>query len=509
LTIFKASYRPNLTNADITNNEFGDLLYSLLMLGVSERLEGDVVVEFLQQLLGLLDCPSHIPSLLTDLLLVIDADISCSDSKSQKKHFINLVSSLVCIIGEDLLKERLDMDTLELAGLIPSKSNYNQKYVKTKTKLFYKQQKFNLYREESEGYSKLISELGHESLIGVPPNKVLDSIKSLIGRFSLDPNRVLDVILQVFECHLQDKAFFVSLLKLYPCDVTTFINILGFKYHTYHQVEGDQSKATPSSLYKLTAILLQAGLIELELLAPHLSLSDDELQDLHKSIMEIAQSIVKKATIVSLVDKTDEEKEKELKQTQIKKEEQLKLLSTEYNQILGVCHGCLLEGDWAMARRIIDGLPSHIAMGCPIIVDALCQMLNYLVEPIYRQHAPRGTTSTMTYTLPVDQCHTFDDLLPTAVEMCYTLGPQLYTHPVLLCKIIRVIKAYLKLLLSSNTNDGQIKALTPELMENVLLRWFITIIDRVILPSLSLLHCNCGMAEEVWSMLRLLPYETR
>lgn len=34
-------------------------------------------------------------------------------------------------------------------------------------------------------------------------------------------------------------------------------------------------------------------------------------------------------------------------------------------------------------------------------------------------------------------------------------------------------------------------------------------IDRVILPSLSLLHCNCGMAEEVWSMLRLLPYETR
>lgn len=41
------------------------------------------------------------------------------------------------------------------------------------------------------------------------------------------------------------------------------------------------------------------------------------------------------------------------------------------------------------------------------------------------------------------------------------------------------------------------------------MRAFISVIDEVILPSLSLLNCNCGMAEEVWSMIRLLPYETR
>ena len=44
-------------------------------------------------------------------------------------------SSSQCVVGEDLLKERLDMDTLELSGFITSKNNYNQKYVKTKTKL--------------------------------------------------------------------------------------------------------------------------------------------------------------------------------------------------------------------------------------------------------------------------------------------------------------------------------------------------------------------------------------
>ena len=45
----------------------------------------------------------------------------------------------------------------------------------------YKQQKFNLFREESEGYSKLIAELGHERPLNVSASLILDRIKSLIG----------------------------------------------------------------------------------------------------------------------------------------------------------------------------------------------------------------------------------------------------------------------------------------------------------------------------------------
>ena len=61
-----------------------------------------------------------------------------------------------------------------------------------------------------------------------------------IGRFSLDPNRALDVILEAFERHLEDKAFFVSLLSLYPCEKSTFVNILGFKFQA-HQVDNVHS----------------------------------------------------------------------------------------------------------------------------------------------------------------------------------------------------------------------------------------------------------------------------
>lgn len=42
-----------------------------------------------------------------------------------------------------------------------------------------------------------------------------------------------------------------------------------------------------------------------------------------------------------------------------------------------------------------------------------------------------------------------------------------------------------------------------------LIRHFLSVLDEVILPSLSLLLCNCGIAEEVWAMVKLLPYATR
>ena len=45
----------------------------------------------------------------------------------------------------------------------------------------YKQQKFNLFREESEGYSKLVSELGHERRPVKAVPTILDNIRSLIG----------------------------------------------------------------------------------------------------------------------------------------------------------------------------------------------------------------------------------------------------------------------------------------------------------------------------------------
>ena len=53
------------------------------------------------------------------------------------------------------------------------------------------------------------------------------------GCFDLDPNRVIDVMLESFECrpHLQD--FYLPLLRSYVSDAVTLCHILGFRFHFY------------------------------------------------------------------------------------------------------------------------------------------------------------------------------------------------------------------------------------------------------------------------------------
>ena len=65
--------------------------------------------------------------------------VPCNDECIGKTNSYMYMYVCLCdfqnVIGEELLKERLDMETLESSALVASKNNFNQKYVKTKTKL--------------------------------------------------------------------------------------------------------------------------------------------------------------------------------------------------------------------------------------------------------------------------------------------------------------------------------------------------------------------------------------
>lgn len=86
-----------------------------------------------------------------------DVDVSISENKDHLATFKSLTTAClvrfgsncqlpVCftfylalqkLVGEPLVKERFDMETLDSLGLITSKNAFNQKYVKTKTKLLW------------------------------------------------------------------------------------------------------------------------------------------------------------------------------------------------------------------------------------------------------------------------------------------------------------------------------------------------------------------------------------
>lgn len=75
------------------------------------------------------------------------------------------------MVGEDLLKARLEPDLLQEIDLIKDHVNFHKQQVRINTKALYTQQKYNLFREESEGYSKLITELVRRCDATSPPTR--------------------------------------------------------------------------------------------------------------------------------------------------------------------------------------------------------------------------------------------------------------------------------------------------------------------------------------------------
>lgn len=131
----------------------------------------------------------------------------------------------------------------------------------------YKQNKFNLLREQSEGYSKLAADLvgslgpPHDPSTGLPSEGLTallaraqgawERVVSVIGYFDLDPNRTLDVVLDIFSVNIASHwQFFLALLAHSPwCGQAT--NIADW------DVEDGDMKLDPACLNRKGKSLLQ------------------------------------------------------------------------------------------------------------------------------------------------------------------------------------------------------------------------------------------------------------
>lgn len=115
-----------------------------------------------------------------------------------------------------------------------------------------------MFREESEGYAKLITELNQDVTDSLTVDNVLELVKSLIGCFNLDPNRVLDIIIESFETRPEHDDIFIPLLKTYMNDGGIICEVLGYKFRYFAEF------GTPQTLYEVTALILQYNIISLD-----------------------------------------------------------------------------------------------------------------------------------------------------------------------------------------------------------------------------------------------------
>lgn len=399
------------------------------------------------------------------------------------------------IFSEKLLKERLETDSLQEFGIV--NKNFYSKFIKIKTKLYYKQRRFNLFREENEGFAKLLTELNKEFVDEDSDRNSLEMVKSLIGCFNVDPNRVLDVILESFEIRPERQNFYIPLLQSYMPDSNIISEVLGYKFRNYAE------EPTPFSLYKITAILLQHKIIQLVDIYTWLTPIDEKLYSDWQTELNDAQEYVRKLKIISTNKDKQQDEEKEADSV-------VNHDNHETNQKFGLCEALLKVGNWDDANKLILKLPEKCVTAYEPIAKELCNLISVTIEPIYRLKCAipsnirgRILSPHLNKKAP-PQVVSFMSLRDHVFPMLNTLGPSLHYDPVLLQKIIRLMRVILE-------NELNVDASTPPpLDEKSILYYDITsLLDSCILPSLSYMENNCCVAEEIWSVVKLYPYNIR
>lgn len=158
--------------------------------------------------------------------------VSLLEEKDWKNRAL---SPLVAATGIDPDVVRHELDVLLLQSLQLVRNTFNQMRTRKTTNILYRQANFNLLREESEGYAKLITDYYNAAqdanAEGSDPEMAKDEfhrIMALVGAFDLDVGRVLDITLDISANSLvKSYRFFVKFYRAsswWP-DITVLDNV--------------------------------------------------------------------------------------------------------------------------------------------------------------------------------------------------------------------------------------------------------------------------------------------
>ncbi|RZC63684.1 hypothetical protein C5167_025452 [Papaver somniferum] len=367
-----------------------------------------------------------------------------------------------------LFQERCEEEFLWESEMIKIKApDLKAKEVRVNTRLLYQQTKFNLLREESEGYAKLVT------LLCLPQDAsgaTISTIKSLIGHFDLDPNRVFDIILECFELHPDNNHLFLDLIPIFPKSHAS--QILGFRFQYYQRM--DVMSTVPSGLYQLAAALVKADLIDLDSIYSHLLPKDEDAFELYDSFpakrFDEAHKIGKINLAATGKDLMEDENVTVDIYTALDMESSAVEEQIVNNQSLGLLNGFLSVDDWYHAHILFDRLsPLN-----PVAHDQICKGLFGIIE--------KSISSAYAAVLQTD--HQNIHLPKELFQMLSAAGPYLYRNTLLLQK-------------RSNQHLRVAKAKVEDAL------------GTCILPSLQLIPANPAVGQEIWDLMCLLTYEAR
>ncbi|KAE9045835.1 THO complex subunit 2 [Phytophthora rubi] len=503
------------------------LLYELVWVVLHNKLTKQEALALLKD--AQLTKRAEACDLLTDLLWVVAKEVEAGErghARHTSKEWRGLCALVKAAADEQLLtvahlKGALEFDLLHDAELAPDPQLMAKKVVRINTKTLYTQTKYNLLREETEGFSKVLSLL-HTGVTKSQLQATSTDLVSLIGFFDLDANRVLDLVLDAYEMHPRNDCF-AQLLEIFKRD--SLPHVMGFKFQFYKRdppaVEG---LTTPRSLYRLAATLLNKGLVELDALLPHLAPSRG---DIVKAAAEHEKELIKKAGSlgqISLTAKKDGDKAEGEDEAAA---EDKRKKDAEHNQVYGVIVGLLEIGARERAFEMISWFQKrgvNPLMFTPLTAE-LCAVVNVMIEEVFAPLSSRSmqlingkndgakavfgaamkaTPHASTSNHYIRRVATLEDCVTEVFPIVEMIGPQLYHDQFLFVKLLRIVGK----LVDEHTKKTSASAAKAE-KEVALLGKVKSLLVNTFLPAMSLQECNPSTAFLVWDLIKALPCDER
>lgn len=473
-------------------------------------------------------------------------------------------------IDKSLLLLLLEPSTLLELGM--TNAMFEKRIVRTNTALLYKQKRFNLLREETEGYSKLLVEIYTAAYSRNNLQKVdstASTIVSLIGYFDLDPVKALDVFLDISASNLvAHSQFFIRVLKKspwwpsVPSRATSIMEIgeggnnmaaqlLGFKLKSITE----NGETTPENLLMLIAVLIKEGFLSLGGIYPYLDPPDETLSKLHekwKNDMNDRTYMANSSILAMAAPLSDDSpgpdgRQQSQSQSQSQSQQEQEPATNPDGTIkypsyqkTGLLHSLLAVGSIYPALFMLSRYPK-IVDPYPEIADLLHRVFEYSIDPLYNVKGKPPTLENINLSMP--------KLVPTSSEQDLTLvnprpgqlkrglvpiqpitesNPTKFFYEQWTSEIGQISDldglksasdSYLRLtgpLLSRNIEllaklcrIGIFYCRAEKDDNNHIIEYWIEYSRNYILPTISLLEPNPGMIQEIFNLFRLFPFETR
>ena len=426
------------------------------------------------------------------------------------KNLINLLLNEKLIKKIELI-EKLEEPTLNQIGLIDSK-DFKNKFTRINTKS-YEQIKFNLLREESEGYSELISFLFDINEIKMKlMEKEIESIKEklikIIGYFNLDSYRVEDIALEVFKY----SPFNLNYIKIFDIlNKKILLSIFDLKF---------SENPTDKKLMVIAAQLIRFNYISLDSFLSHINPSLSDLKNNFVKKYQIIHDYIKQALNEEIKSQINSYVEQNIslnktanhfcnfqniiakaKTWQEKNNNGENNISEEKNKEINQVY-LLLEcfivikdrkNFYKIYNLIKDYFESFDNIG---LIHELCNLIKWMILPLIKQNNNDNDIiqieedEEINNTDVFNQCYDFNEFMNNIPDILNILNIGLSQDQIL----------FQKLLIIMNNNITKVKK-NFELSKNLFI--------NVFFPSLSLIDPCPSLLSLLWNLLSNFDYITR